>query len=80
MEDDINLSKSISSITTQTIERIMQYKEIKVMSNHDSLTGTFSRTYFESFIKAIDNEDHYPLGIVSIDLNGLKLINDHLNT
>ncbi len=75
LEDDITLIKSIAKILTQTIERKNAVKEIEYMSNHDELTGSFNRRYFENYIKEVDNS-YFPLGIVVIDLNGLKLIND----
>jgi len=76
LEDDITLIRSISKILTQTIERTQAIKEIEYLSIHDDLTGSYNRRHFENIINKLDNEKFYPLGIVSIDLNGLKLIND----
>lgn len=50
------------------------------LSKFDSLTGTYSRSYFEKLFKAyrthtLDNMESYSL--VMCDLNNLKLINDH---
>ena len=76
LKDDITLIRSIAKMLTQTIERTQAIKEIEYLSIHDELTGAFNRRHFENTIREIDNEAFYPLGIVSIDLNGLKLIND----
>ncbi|QMS85291.1 MASE3 domain-containing protein [Candidatus Xianfuyuplasma coldseepsis] len=76
LEDDITLIKSISKILTQTMERTKAFKEIEHLNNHDDLTGAYNRRHFEDYIKQVDTNPFYPLGIVVIDLNGLKLIND----
>jgi diguanylate cyclase (GGDEF)-like protein/PAS domain S-box-containing protein len=43
---------------------------------HDSLTGLYNRRYFNEELSKIDRKDNYPLSVVVIDLNGLKLMND----
>ncbi|AKM81208.1 MAG: Diguanylate cyclase [Candidatus Pacebacteria bacterium GW2011_GWF2_38_9] len=46
--------------------------------NADPLTGVMNRAYFESFKKSRFNPetDHNKIGLIFIDLNGLKKIND----
>jgi len=64
-----------------------KYKEIKrikdqykYLSFHDSLTGLYSRRYFENELERLNsNFDRFkPLTIVVIDINGLKRVNDNL--
>ena len=43
---------------------------------HDQLTGLFNRRFFEEELKRVDTLRNYPIAIVMIDVNGLKLIND----
>jgi len=63
-------------ITRDITEPMQKQKEIEYISIHDFLTGLYNRRYFvEAFIN-VDNEDNYPLGIMMIDLNGLKILND----
>ncbi|MFA7560940.1 MAG: HD domain-containing phosphohydrolase [Candidatus Izemoplasmatales bacterium] len=51
-------------------------KEIEYISIHDFLTGLYNRRYFvEAFVDK-DKPANYPLAIMMIDLNGLKILND----
>ena len=50
--------------------------KIKYLSFHDQLTGLYNRRFFEEEIKRLDAKENYPLSLVMIDANGLKLIND----
>ncbi len=51
-------------------------EELRYLSYHDSLTGLYNRNYFDREVIKIDNEKQLPLGIIMVDINGLKLIND----
>lgn len=48
------------------------------VSNHDSLTGVFNRTYYENYLKEISASGDCSIGIIVCDLDGLKFINDTL--
>ncbi|HKL12931.1 MAG TPA: HD domain-containing phosphohydrolase [Halanaerobiales bacterium] len=50
--------------------------EIRHLSYRDHLTDAFNRTFFESELERLNTKKEFPLGLVMIDLNGLKLIND----
>lgn len=45
--------------------------------NHDTLTGLYSRFYFDEKLRQLE-EKHYPLSIIYGDMDGLKLVNDNL--
>lgn len=45
-------------------------------SKHDFLTGLPNRRYFDEKLKELDKPENYPLLIVMVDIDGLKLIND----
>ena len=63
-------------ISRDITEAMQKQKEIEYISIHDFLTGLYNRRYFvDSFIEK-DKIENYPLGIVMIDLNGLKILND----
>lgn len=49
--------------------------ELQYQSNHDMLTGVYNRNYFERYIKEHQNFSE-TITIVSLDLDGLKIIND----
>jgi diguanylate cyclase (GGDEF)-like protein len=53
-------------------------EQLRFVSFHDSLTGLYNRAYFEQEIIRIYTEKVSPLGMVSCDVDGLKLINDTL--
>lgn len=46
------------------------------VSTHDSLTGLYNRTYFDSEFNRLQNGLQVPVSIVIVDLDGLKSIND----
>lgn len=50
--------------------------EIEYMSYHDHLTDVYNRRFYETELDRLDTERNYPLTIVVIDINGLKLVND----
>ncbi|TNF09070.1 MAG: diguanylate cyclase [Bacillota bacterium] len=58
-----------------TLERLEQ-KEIEYISYHDYLTNLYNRRYFVSAYKKFLNQKIFPLGLMMIDINGLKIIND----
>ena len=51
-------------------------QEIEYLSMHDFLTNLHNRRYFVQELEKLDQEIYYPLGLVMVDLNGLKLFND----
>lgn len=71
----IHDDKLIGLTRNVTNERLNQ-ERIAYLSYHDQLTGLYNRHYFEKALTDLDNEDNLPLGIVLIDVNGLKLVND----
>lgn len=57
-------------------ERKHKQQEIEYLSTHDFLTGLYNRRYFAEHLAKNDHKEHYPLGIMMVDVNGLKIIND----
>jgi diguanylate cyclase (GGDEF)-like protein len=55
-----------------------QNERIKYLSFHDELTGLYNRNYFENEVKKISDGRLDPIGMVVIDIDGMKLINDSL--
>lgn len=51
-------------------------QEIEYLSMHDFLTNLYNRRYFVQELAKLDQEIYYPLGLIMVDLNGLKLFND----
>lgn len=46
------------------------------ISYHDHLTGIPNRRFFQERLSNLDTPGHYPLAVVMIDINALKVIND----
>jgi diguanylate cyclase (GGDEF)-like protein/PAS domain S-box-containing protein/putative nucleotidyltransferase with HDIG domain len=57
-------------------EKKEKRKKILYLSYHDQLTGLYNRRFYEEELKRIDTKRHFPLTIMMMDVNGLKLIND----
>lgn len=50
--------------------------EIEHISFHDFMTQIPNRRYFQERLEHYDHSDYYPIGILMMDFNGLKVIND----
>lgn len=69
-----NRNLLISTVVDVT-EQTKRLREIEYMYTHDALTQLNNRFVFRDQLETIDDAN-YPLGIIIIDINGLKLIND----
>ena len=56
--------------------RVQKQKEIEFVSYHDYLTGLHNRRYYFEQFNQHDKPIYYPLGIMMLDVNGLKIVND----
>ena len=75
-ESDIKLMEFVSSQVATAIERKSSEEKIKHLSFHDTLTGLCNRAYFEEELERYNFPRYYPLSVVMLDVNGLKVIND----
>ncbi|WP_172408350.1 PAS domain S-box protein [Desulfosporosinus sp. FKA] len=57
-------------------ERKKMERRFEFLSYRDFLTGLYNRRFFEEELKRLDVQRNYPLTVVFVDVNGLKLIND----
>ncbi len=64
-------------INTVTAELELANQDLNYISLHDSLTGLYNRTFFDQEMKRLADSDD-PIGIIVVDMDGLKLINDNL--
>ncbi|MBN2299738.1 MAG: PAS domain S-box protein, partial [Acholeplasmataceae bacterium] len=51
-------------------------REIRHISEHDYLTDLHNRRYYFERLDYFHQEEFYPLGLMMLDVNGLKIIND----
>ena len=49
---------------------------LKYLSLHDQLTGLYNRAFFDAEMERLCGSREYPITVISIDMDGLKLIND----
>ncbi|MEW6622140.1 MAG: PAS domain S-box protein [Bacillota bacterium] len=63
-------------IVEDITERKQAEEKIRYMSFHDSLTGLYNRRFLEEEMRRLDTARQLPIGIIMVDLNGLKLVND----
>lgn len=49
---------------------------LRHLVTHDALTGLYSRAYFEAECGRLDRGRSHPVGVLSVDADGLKRIND----
>ncbi len=75
-EKDTKLLEFVSSQVATAIERKSSEEKIKHLSFHDALTGLYNRAYFKEELERYNFPRYYPLSIVMLDVNGLKVIND----
>lgn len=59
-------------------QKHLKNRQLEYLSFHDSLTGLYNRRYFEEELSRLFNKRNQPLGLILIDLNGLKIVNDFL--
>lgn len=53
-------------------------QQLEFISNHDSLTGLYNRTYFDEEMRRLESGRYHPVGIVVCDIDSLKIVNDNL--
>lgn len=63
-------------ITRDVTEPVERKKQIEHISTHDFLTDLYNRRYFVDTYMDMQANKHYPIGILMMDLNGLKIFND----
>lgn len=51
-------------------------KRLQYLSSHDSLTGLFNRSHFETEFERASKGRSYPISVIVADLDGLKTVND----
>ena len=76
MYDEFDHVIGAVGISRDITETKMKQKEIEFLSFHDHLTGLYNRRYLAETLAKMDDTKHYPLAVMMIDLNGLKILND----
>jgi len=66
----------IMMILSDVTDKIKAQEEIVFLSYHDKLTGLNNRAFVDSWLDEFHPSEHFPLSVIMIDVNGLKLTND----
>lgn len=75
---DVDFVSSMGDIAAVALRNSRNFELVKHLSFHDQLTGLYNRHYFVNELKRLENSRDYPIAIISVDLDGLKEINDSL--
>jgi diguanylate cyclase (GGDEF)-like protein/PAS domain S-box-containing protein len=51
-------------------------EELQYISIHDALTGVYNRTFFEAEIERLGKSRQFPVSVIMLDVDDLKIIND----
>ena len=74
--DDHSLLHSLAYFVTNEQRKRNMQSELKRMSYCDDLTGLHNRNSYISVLQKLEKNPPDSLGVVFVDLNGLKRIND----
>ncbi len=72
-----NEVNAVICISKNITERKHMEDELRHLSTHDSMTDLYNRHYFHIEIKRIQESRLFPVSIVSVDVDWLKLVNDN---
>jgi diguanylate cyclase (GGDEF)-like protein len=70
-------SKVLVSLTDITARKKAE-AYLEYLGKHDVLTGLHNRSYYTDEINRLDRRGPFPIAIILIDLNGMKMVNDEL--
>ena len=66
----------VITICEEITARKQTEERLRFMSTHDSLTGLYNRSYFELELERLNRSRLFPVSVVMVDVDGLKLVND----
>ncbi|MEG0377217.1 MAG: EAL domain-containing protein [Eubacterium sp.] len=75
-DKDMELLSSMSYFIIEDIEKRRTRDQLKVMSYTDGLTGLANRNWYNNYLSTTELSTFSSIGIVFIDINGLKTLND----
>jgi diguanylate cyclase (GGDEF)-like protein len=71
-----NWSKVLIALTDITARKKAE-AYLEYLGNHDALTGLYNRAYYVDELNRLDRKGPFPVGVIMMDLNGLKALNDN---
>lgn len=76
IENEKNQIEGFSLILRDQTEKQQKQKEIEWLIHHDYLTGLYNRRYMEDTLDLYNDPAYFPVGVMMLDVNGLKRMND----
>lgn len=74
--EHITLLKIIGEILVSAFRRKKIEEKLRFLSFHDHLTGLYNRAYFDNEMIRLEKSRDYPISIIYLDMDNLKVIND----
>ncbi|WP_409345374.1 HD domain-containing phosphohydrolase [Paenibacillus sp. MBLB4367] len=74
--DEITEERLVLLIVTDVSERLASEERINYLSFRDALTALYNRSFIEPVLQVPPAPELFPVSLLVIDLNGLKLAND----
>ncbi|WP_084288149.1 PAS domain S-box protein [Desulfovermiculus halophilus] len=78
IKDDQARPQEIVGSWTDITDRKGYEQQLRYLSFHDQLTGLYNRAYLENELERLNKSREYPIVIICMDLDGLKLVNDSM--
>ncbi len=66
----------VVGVTRDITEQQLRYEKMHYISTHDYLTDLYNRKFYIETLERLNEWKQYPFGVVNLDVNGLKIIND----
>jgi diguanylate cyclase (GGDEF)-like protein/PAS domain S-box-containing protein len=74
--DERNTVVSVICISKEITYRKRMEEELRHLSTHDALTGLYSRAFFDVEMARIQESRLFPVSVVVVDIDNLKMVND----
>ena len=75
-DHDVQIVSYFADIAWTIVEQKRTEEKIRYISFHDTLSGLYNRAFLEEEMNRLDTKRQFPISVIMIDLNGLKLVND----
>lgn len=75
-QKDKDILSFVSNQVAMAIKRKQDETRLQYLSFRDSLSGLYNRRYFEEEMRRMDQRRQGSVGLIVLDVDGLKLVND----
>ncbi len=77
-DNEVMLLTVVTELVSNAYTRKMAEEKVRYLGYHDNLTGLYNRVYLEQEMERLDTDRQMPIGIIMVDLNDFKQVNDNL--